>query len=134
MSEANRWLGAAPDNLSTGGALEVYDREAVYDSIVRLLLTAPGEYRAEPSMGNYAFAYLHREVLSLPIATVITYSCLETLAKWEDRIVVDLEADILPATLNQQTGNLRVQIDFVWADTFAADRVIVDLPRLGGTA
>jgi phage baseplate assembly protein W len=124
------WTGIAPDRLETGGAVEETGRDLVRQGILRLLQTAQGEYLAEPELGNAAYLYLHRPVTPA-LAVLIAYSCLETLARWEDRVVVDLEADLEPAFLDN--GRLVVDVLFVWADTFTPERIQVPL-RFGGVS
>jgi phage baseplate assembly protein W len=126
------WYGMGKDRLEGGGSRDATGRELIRAGIRRLLRTKPGEYPSDPDMGNQAFRYLHRPLTS-GVLVLIGYSCLEVIARYEDRVRVNLDADVPPVILDDGAGSIRVTVEYQWADNLERDVLGVRFPlALGG--
>jgi phage baseplate assembly protein W len=126
------WYGLDRDRLEGGGSRESTGRDLIRAGIQRLLRTKPGEYAPDPAMGNKAFVYLHRP-LTAGVLVLIGFSCLEVVARYEDRVRVNLEDDVPPVILDEINGNISTEIQFQWRDDLEYEVLGVRFPlALGG--
>ncbi|NJK44735.1 MAG: GPW/gp25 family protein [Pleurocapsa sp. SU_196_0] len=129
---ATTWYGLGTDRLEGGRSRDSSGRELIRAGIRRLLRTKPGEYPSDPNMGNQAWRYLHRPLTS-GVLVLIGYSCLEVIARYEDRVRVNLDEDVPPVILDDEQGSICVSVEYQWADNLEYDVLGVRFPlRIGG--
>lgn len=125
-----QWLGPAGTRLEQGASLDQKERELIRAGMLRLLTTARGQYGPDPDRGNPALSYLHQPITDA-IAAVIAHSSLQAISLYEDRVRVDLDAEVPGYTYDKENQALIINLPFVWADTFQPDFLTVTFP-LGG--
>jgi phage baseplate assembly protein W len=120
MPTTTQWLGLGHDSLAGGSSTISEEKKLIREGMLRLLMLKPGEFRANPTRGNQAFAYLHLPITA-GVAAVIAYSCAETLKTFEDRVLIDLELYPPIWSLNETEGGLDVQIPYQWPNSLLAE-------------
>jgi phage baseplate assembly protein W len=125
------WYGMGKDRLEGGGSRDSSGREVIRAGIRRLLRTKPGEFLTDPRMGNMAFRYIHRP-LTAGVLVLIGYSCLEVIARYEDRVRVNLGEDVPPVLVDDSTGYVRAVVEYQWRDDLSYETLGVRFPQLIG--